>query len=335
MQRTLRTVAFVPGWIGIGVLAVLIPITPTLPTGIQYLPLGVSILVLGLPHGAVDHLAVARVRGNRPDWAAIIRVFALYTVVGIIYAITWFVVPALAFVLFILVTWFHWGQGDLFALVELEGAEHIHSVPQRIGTVLVRGGLPMVVPLLAFPEWYRMVATDIVGLFAPQRVRALEPVFRTDVRIALGIGFGSLILWTLAVGYVRSEAARSWRLDTAETLGLGAYFVLVSPVLAIGVYFCVWHSLRHIVRLMLLDDGSETALENGDVWTALGRFARDATPLTISAIVLLGGLAVGVPNPPTTVPEWVGLYLVFIAIVTLPHVIVVTVMDREQGVWSR
>ena len=57
-------------------------------------------------------------------------------------------------------------------------------------------------------------------------------------------------------------------------------------------------------------------------------------PLTAASLALLGGLALVVPNPPTTVPEWVGLYLVFIAVVTLPHVVVVTIMDREQSIWT-
>jgi len=51
-------------------------------------------------------------------------------------------------------------------------------------------------------------------------------------------------------------------------------------------------------------------------------------------IMFAVGLALLVPNPPETVPEWVGLYLVFIAVVTLPHVVVVTIMDGEQGVWA-
>jgi Brp/Blh family beta-carotene 15,15'-monooxygenase len=334
LEQSLRTVAFVPGWIGVGIFAAIAPIVPMLPTVVQYVPLAVSIILLGLPHGAVDHLAIARAEGEAADLAAMTRVFAIYTVVGMVYAISWFLAPAVAFVLFILVTWFHWGQGDLFALVKLENTDHIHSVPQRVGTVLVRGGLPMIVPLIAFPEWYKTVATDIIGLFAPDHVRVLEPAFRADVRLVLAIGFSTLIIWTLAVGYGRADTARSWRLDAAETVGLSVYFALVPPVLAIGVYFCVWHSLRHIVRLMLLDEETKVALETGEFCTGFTAFARDATPLTLGALVILGGLFIGVPNPPQTVPEWTGIYLVLIAIVTLPHVIVVTVMDRKQGVWT-
>jgi len=333
-RRTLRAVALAPGWIASAVVVLPAIVGLAIPARLQYVPLVVSAVVLGLPHGAVDHLAVARTRGERPDWRAIVRVVALYVAVGGAYALGWFLAPTAAFVLFIAVTWFHWGQGDLYALVAIADADHVRSLPQRAATVVVRGGLPMLVPLLAFPEWYRRVATDLVDLFAPGAVAAIEIAFQTDVRAALAVGYGTLVVATLAVGSLRATDRRPWRLDAAETLGLVAYFALVPPVLAIGVYFCLWHSLRHVARLLLVDDDAAAALGNRDPWTAFARFGRDALPLTVVSLALLAGLAAVVPNPPTTIPEWVALYLVFIAVVTLPHVVVVTIMDREQGVWA-
>ncbi|MDS0260652.1 Brp/Blh family beta-carotene 15,15'-dioxygenase [Haloarcula sp. S1CR25-12] len=333
-RRTLRPLVFSPGWAATVALVAIALVGLSLPPTLQYAPLVASALVLGLPHGAVDHLAVARARGRPPDRGAVARVVALYGVVGGAYAVGWFLGPAAAFALFILVTWFHWGQGDLYVLVALADADYLRSLPQRVGTVVVRGGLPMLVPLLAFPAWYRRVAETLVGRFAPEAVGALAWAFRPDVRLALGVGYGAVVAATLALGYVRADDRGPWRLDAAETLGLVAYFALVPPVLAIGVYFTLWHSLRHIARLLLVDDGAAAALRDREPTAALARFARDAFPLTAASLALLAGLAVVVPNPPATVPEWVGLYLVFIAVVTLPHVVVVTIMDWEQSVWA-
>ena len=333
-RETLRPLAFVPGWVGVVVAVVPFLAGIKLSPVLQYAPLVGSALVLGLPHGAVDHLAVARTRGRRPDLRAVARVVALYVAVGGAYAVGWFLAPAAAFALFILVTWFHWGQGDLYALVALADADHLRSPVQRLSTVVVRGGLPMLVPLLAFPEWYRRVAVTLVGRFAPGTTAALSPAFRPDVRLGLGLAYGALVVLTLGLGYVRATDRGPWRLDTVETAGLVAYFAVVPPVLAIGVYFCLWHSLRHIARLLLVDDAATAALRANESTAAFARFARDALPLTLVSLALLGGLALAVPNPPETVPEWVGLYLVFIAVVTFPHVVVVTIMDGEQGIWT-
>ncbi|MBX0322149.1 Brp/Blh family beta-carotene 15,15'-dioxygenase [Halomicroarcula sp. F13] len=333
-RETIRRTVFLPSWVASALLVVPFLGGLSVPPTLQYVPLVVSVLLLGLPHGAVDHLAVARTRGERPDWRAIARVFALYGFVGGAYAVGWFLAPAAAFVLFVAVTWFHWGQGDLYALRALADAGHLRSPLQRVATVVVRGGLPMLVPLLAFPGWYRRVAVDLVDLFAPGAVAAIEWAFRADVRATLAAGYGVLVVATLALGYARADDPTAWRLDAAETLGLVAYFAVVPPVLAIGVYFCLWHSLRHVARLLLVDDDAVAALRDRDPAAAFTQFARDALPLTVASLGLLAGLYVLVPNPPATVPEWVALYLVFIAVVTLPHVVVVTVMDREQGVWA-
>jgi Brp/Blh family beta-carotene 15,15'-monooxygenase len=333
-RETLRRVVLVPSWVASLVLAGLFLAGASLSPSLQYVPLVLSVVVFGLPHGAVDHLAVARAREQTPTWRAIARVVALYAVLGGAYAVLWFLAPAAAFVLFIALTWAHWGQGDLFSLVALADADHIRSTAQRVGTVVVRGGLPMLVPLLAFPAWYRRVATDLVGLFVPGATAALDVAFRTDARVALAAAYGTVLAATLAVGYARADDRGPWLVDAGETLGLVAYFALVPPVLAIGVYFCLWHSLRHVARLLLVDDRAGTALRNRNPTRALAVFARDATPLTLVSLALLAGLAVLVPTPPQTVPEWVGLYLVFIAVVTLPHVAVVSLMDVEQGIWT-
>ena len=332
-RETLVRVAFLPSWVVSALLALAVGAGLALPPTLQYVPLVVSVVLFGLPHGAVDHLAVARARGEAADLRAMGRVVALYAVLGGAYAALWFLAPAFSFALFVAITWFHWGQGDLYALVALAGADHLSTTAQRVATVAVRGGLPMLVPLVAFPEWYRAVALDLVGLFAPGAVSALAWAFRPDVRAALGLGYGLLVLATLVTGYGRATDRSAWALDAGETVGLVAYFALVPPVLAIGVYFCLWHSLRHVARLLLVDDDAAVALRDRDLAGALVRFARDAAPLTAVSLLLVGGLALAVPNPPATVPEWVGLYLVFIAVVTLPHVAVVTLMDRAEDVW--
>ncbi|MFC7019881.1 MULTISPECIES: Brp/Blh family beta-carotene 15,15'-dioxygenase [Haloarcula] len=333
-RETLRRVVFVPSWVVTLLLAALFLAGASLSPALQYAPLVLSVVVFGLPHGAVDHLAVARTRGVPPDVRAVARVFGLYVALGGAYAVLWFLAPAVAFVLFIALTWFHWGQGDLFSLVALADADHVRSGGQRVATVVVRGGLPMLVPLLAFPAWYRRVAGDLVGLFAPGASAALDVVFRPDVRAGLAVAYAAVLVATLAVGYARASDRAPWLLDAGETLGLVVYFALVPPVLAIGVYFCLWHSLRHVARLLAVDDRAATALRNRHPARALGRFARDAAPLTVASLALLAGLAVLVPDPPQTVPEWVALYLVFIAVVTLPHVVVVTLMDLEQDIWA-
>ncbi|MFB6300673.1 MAG: Brp/Blh family beta-carotene 15,15'-dioxygenase [Halobacteriales archaeon] len=332
IRRTLRRVILRPEWFLIAAVTVVFTVDIELPVVLRYGPLAASVVFFGLPHGAVDHLAVPRVRENRPTWQTFIGVGLLYLLLGGAYTVMWFLAPAIAFGLFILLTWFHWGQGDLYALAALADADYLDTVTTRWGTILVRGGLPMLVPLIGAPDRYRAVAELLVGLFTPGAAEALAWMFQPTVRLALGRGFAALVILSLVAGFRRAGGAtQAWRLDIGETGLLAIYFLVVPPVLAIGLYFCFWHSIRHIARLILLDDRAVTALRDRRILRALGRFGKDAAPLTAASILLLGGLALLVPNPRADIQGFVAIYLVLIAVLTLPHVVIVSVMDEEQG----
>jgi Brp/Blh family beta-carotene 15,15'-monooxygenase len=331
-RRTLRP-ALTVGWVGVTLAMLPGLLGIELSTTIRYAPLVASVVVVGLPHGAIDYVALPRAVSGRvtPRWLAVVG--GLYLMLGAAYALAWFAWPAGAAVGFLALTWFHWGQGDLYALVELADADHLGSPVRNAATLAVRGGLPMLVPLLGHPETYAAVAETFARPFGG-RVDLLA-VATPDVRLALGGAFAALTPLTLA-GTRRGATNRgAWRLDTGETLLLWVFFLVTPPVFALGVYFCLWHSVRHVARAATVDSAARDALAAGDLGRPLWRFARDAAPLTGAALVLLAGLWVVVPNRPATLASGTGLYLAFVAILTLPHVAVVSWMDAAQGIWRR
>ncbi|SEO69213.1 beta-carotene 15,15'-monooxygenase, Brp/Blh family [Halogranum amylolyticum] len=337
-QTVVRT-ALRPAWLLVAALAVGSLVGGTVPDSVQYVVLLATLAVLGLPHGAVDHLVVARLRGDSDSLARNLGVVSVvYLVVGGAYVLAWFVAPAASFVAFILLTWYHWGQGDLATLRSF-GEDHLQTRPQRLLTLLVRGGLPMLVPLLAFPAAYRTVAELVVSRFDPAAADALGWAFHPEVRLGLGTSFAVLVVGSLLLGGLRARNGtaatwRAWQVDAGETVLLAGYFAVVPPVLAIGVYFSVWHALRHVFRVAALDDSSALALDEGRPSAALWQFTLDAAPLSVASLVVLAGLFVAAPYAPTDVAGFSGLYLVFLAVLTLPHVVVATWADLRQGVWS-
>ena len=345
VRRSLVRLTLVPGWLLLGAVTLLGVLrlvgAPELsvPRSYQFLPLVASAAVLGLPHGAVDHLTPARARDRRATLRDMGAVGLLYAVVGGLYAVLWFLLPAAAFVLFILVTWLHWGQGEVHALGAVAAVDHLRTPAQRGLTALARGTLPMLVPLVAFPGEYRFVAEALIGLFGGS-LGALTAAFTATGRLVVAALVGILLVSTLAVGYLRADhgagasPSRGWLLDAGEVGLLVAFFALVEPILAIGLYFTCWHALRHVGRLLALDPEARDALAANNLGVALARFTRDATPLTLASLALLGVLAVLVPASPAGLAELVGLYLVLIAALTAPHVLVVTHLDHAQNVWT-
>lgn len=334
-RRRLTAAAFFPAWIAIGAVTLVYALGASVPQPYQWVPLAVSVVLLGLPHGAVDHLALPRLYDEQLTlrWAVVVT--GIYAVLGGFYALVWFVAPAIAFVLFILITLFHWGQGELYPLIELRQSNHLVVRPLRYATLVARGALPMLVPLVGFPDQYQFVAETLIGLYDQAAVTAVAPVFTDTARLWLAGGLVLLFGGVLAAGGIvaaRHDAMTPWLIDAGETLLLIVFFLSVPPILAIGIYFCFWHALRHITRLLAIDRGARDELQHGRLLTATWRFVRDAAPLTAVSIGLLGVLYLLSPGNITTPAEWIGLYLVLIAILTLPHVVVVSWMDYEQRI---
>ncbi|MGM0448319.1 MAG: Brp/Blh family beta-carotene 15,15'-dioxygenase [Methanobacteriota archaeon] len=322
-------------------LAALLPIgavTPLFPVEVGVATFALGTLVVGMAHGAVDHLVPLRAAPDVSLGRSIAVVSVVYAVLGGAVVAAFFAAPVAAFVGFIALTWLHWGQGDV-ATLAIAGVDHLPSSAERWLALVVRGGLPMGVPLLAHPEEYRLVAEWIVGLFlvdAGAAATAVDPLFVPAVRIGVGVGMAAATLASVGLGYRRVRSGRdsgSWRRDVGELAVLWAWFLLAAPVFAIGVYFAVWHALRHVGRLVLVDPEAASAASAGDAVGALARFGRDAAPLTLGGFLVVGAVGISVPAGVAAPGDLLAVSLVAIAAMTLPHVVVVAWLDRRQGVW--
>ncbi|GAA2748520.1 Brp/Blh family beta-carotene 15,15'-dioxygenase [Amnibacterium kyonggiense] len=290
------------------------------PEPVQVVPFAVSVLLFGLPHGALDHLVPARLDPGISRRRSIASVVLLYAVLGAATAAVWIVLPVAGFTLFILVTWFHWGQGDLWLDRALGDAP-----PSRTDaalTVLVRGALPMLGPLLLHAREYAAVLRGTTGLLGARSAPAGALLESPVIRLTAALVLVALITAHLVV---RRRAGGRPAPAVGEITVLAIFFLVVPPVLAVGLYFTFWHAVRHIVRLELLTDGGRAALQRGHLLRSFGRFLRDAAPLTACAVVLLAALALVLRSAD------LGTYLLLIAALTTPHTAVVTWMDRRRS----
>ncbi len=294
------------------------------PAWVLALPWLLSALALGLPHGAVDPVVPFVMRGERLRLGPVAAFSVAYLALGAVVLAAWWARPAAAAVGFLALTWAHWGQGDVYALRALGWDRHLAGPGQRAWAGVVRGALPMAVPLAAFPEVYAEVVGAMAAALRPDRAEAARDVVLAVPSGVVWAGLGVLVVgyvaWALAGVRRRPGAGRTLALDLAEVAGLAVFFAVVPPLWAVGVYFCLWHALRHLARLApLVAGGSARTL------------ALYALPGTVGAAVLIGLIFSGVLRQPLS---GVGAYLVGIAALTVPHVAVVAWMDRVQHVWT-
>lgn len=290
----------------------------------QFVPFLLGMVFLGLPHGALDHLAPLFLRHRRLTPHYLLRFVLGYVALVAAYLVFWHVLPGAALGVFLLFSWLHWGQGDAYYLETFEGRPTPKSLGERLMVWLVRGGLPIVLPALAFPLVFAQVAGGILGWYGAALALSLNGQWREAGLVGLA---------ALVVVYLwQSRRARPegfWR-DAGEVGLLLAYFALVPPVLAVGVYFCVWHSARHLARLMLLDDAQTVALSRGEVAKPTLRVAWQALPMTLGALAMLAMLFWWHGRAHVTAGAFVYLYLSLIAALTFPHFLLVLWMDREE-----
>lgn len=284
-------------------------------------PLLLSALFLGLPHGAIDHLVLLGLARRKLNLKNLLLVCGLYLGAVLAILFLWWWQPSVALVLFLLYTIYHWGKADLaFECLRRNGVASGATGTLAWAHLLLRGSLPIGLPFVAFPVETRSFIN-----------RCLEPFGQS---LDVGVFWQALLAGALAalliaeLFYCRMKGREGWTVGL-ETLGLLLFFVWVPPLLALGLYFCGWHGLRHVLRLLHYRAPGETDPVRHSPGRAFVRFSLRALPLTLLSLAMLYGirLLVGVDSD---LDGMIALYIVFISALTVPHLCVVEWMDRVE-----
>ncbi|MBC8103928.1 MAG: Brp/Blh family beta-carotene 15,15'-dioxygenase [Cytophagales bacterium] len=321
-----------PAWTAMGlILLATALLSPQMVARIAPYPFLFSLVFLGLPHGAWDHRVVAAAGGRHLSLRHLMAVCTIYLVLVALYGVLWLAAPTPAFVLFIVISWLHWGQGDA-AYLHLWSP--VPAGPPSWLTWLVRGGAPILLPVFRFPEEFARIASGVTGLFGPARAADwLPPPW---VR---GGGLLLLALLAAAYGILLFRAFRrgsgsdrtAAREDAAEVALLYLVFSVANPVLAVGIYFCVWHGLRHIGRLLLLDTRNRALCAEGRVAAAGTRFGGQCLPILLASLGLLAGAYGWAVRDSSGTPDGLFVYLALISCLTFPHFLLVCWLDFRQN----
>lgn len=290
---------------------------------VQWLPLVLSLVVFGVPHGAVDHLVPGRLVGRPLGNGALAGLLTAYVAIAGLGLVAWVVSPQLALAVFLTVTILHWGQGDLWFVLHCSGRARPRSALALGLFCAARGALPVVLPVLAFPGPALAAFARILDRFGGDVAGpgAVGEQFR-----AAGVGVLVALVAFAAAASVLDHAGRpgdGLAIDLAELCLLGVFFATVTPVFAVGLYLLAWHAPRHVVRLVAADPGGR----------GLRGFARDAAPCTAIALGGVGVLATTLAADPASGAALASVALPLIAALTVPHALVVAWMDHVQGVW--
>lgn len=246
--------------------------------------------LLGLPHGAVDHLALSWSRGREGTRPAVLVGYALAAVAAAAAALA---APGPALVVLLVLSVAHFAEGER-AFDRLRGGRGRLLPAVAVGLEVVS------VPLLLHPAAGRAVLDPV----DPGLLPALAPA-RT-----------ALLALTALVVLAALVAARRDARVAGELLVVTLLVLLAPPLVAFGAWFAGWHASRHLVRLAALQP-------SGDGTERLRRLARAALLPSLGALVGLAALVLvlgGVPG---------ALLLVLLAL-TVPHAAVVARLSAPR-----
>jgi beta-carotene 15,15'-dioxygenase len=324
LERPVGTVLLV-SWLAVCIVCGLQILFPQFIQNYALYSLVLGIVFLGLPHGALDHLVPLRMGfawGRKPVGIALYLL--AYMAIAALYFGLWLWQPLVAFAGFLLATVFHWGQGDVRFLEIFLNRGRSSKWGAGV-SILLRGSLPMVLPVLAFPE----TATSLYINAAKGLGLTPSPLDLSSPIIVMGLGSYMLILLGLYIFNAIHVSATPWalRMDIFEIALLTLLFCTVPAYMSVGIYFIAWHSLRHLARLIILKQSDADNLKQGLWQKPIKRLVLDLLPITLAAMSLLVGLYFWKAQHVGSLETFVALYLVLISALTKPHLVVVALMD--------
>ena len=259
-----------------------------------------SAIVLGVPHGACDPWVPGWVNQKPSRIPFLFWFFVLYLLLSFLYLLVWKAFPMAATVFFLLLTVWHWGTAD---------ASWLYPPGLRWLSFGLGRGLWVMLTPFAFhtPEAWR-----VVQLMAPN-AGSPPP--------------DSLFQWLLLLPLVLTVLSRPAWLEWGETFLLILLLAFTPPLVGVGTYFVAFHAWRHLLRLGEIRDRLAANAASSAWLRSLGRLLLFAVPLTIATLLLLPLLPRFLGLHPANQEEWVGSYLILLAVLTLPHAILVGWMD--------
>lgn len=255
-----------------------LPLMPHLSTEVQLLILSPIILILGVPHGALDIVFARQFVGIRSmvSWGlfSLAYVAAAALVVGF-----WWVAPGIFLAAFLLISVFHFSgdpEGETPALFRL-----------------LYGGSVILCPLVLHQAQVVEVFSYLAGM-------------NNAKIIVTGLHWASWP-WAVVIGFVAFASAKREPIRAVELVSVAALLTFAPPLMGFTFFFCGMHSARHMLRTRDYSyEGSLASLLRIASWpmlitlagVAIAWWFSDGSPIDmrIAQLLFVGLAALTVPH---------------------------------------
>ena len=265
--------------------------------GLSTPTLALLLLVLGIPHGAADHLIFQARHPELERRARQWRFFGFYLLLVLGYGLLWYALPLVAFLLFLGLSVHHFGQSYG------EGSP---------GSRLSWGLYVLLFPILLHYEAAQPIIERMIGRSLPIPATYL-----------LGC-CASLLLLNVVQPLLDLHRSCPNQQQTARRLLdlslLTALYLSTDLLLGFALFFLLWHSLPAAAAQW-------TYLRQRALVENFRAYVLQLLPLTLGALLSLGGLYLWVGQGDGVGVD-LGLVFILVSLITLPHAFLVDAVYR-------
>jgi Brp/Blh family beta-carotene 15,15'-monooxygenase len=271
--------------------------------------IAVIALLVGIPHGAIDHL-ITIPRESRNRFVVFILFYILLAIAAGFVISIWNLV---GFQLIVVISALHFGFGDAAYKNEWNESRGIakDSFLKLCAYALPAGFLPVILPL-----------TDTRALTALNRI---NPEI-ADWSGSLNQNLRNLTLVLALVGFLFLLVTKNFQ-SSIDLLLLITLSLMTPPLIAFAVYFGCWHALRHTARLVPKLPKATLFAHSGNSFKAFLSAVTPGLYAVMGTIFLAIGLMVFRPEYFDTGLLWT--VLVIIWALTIPHMLTTAKFDLQ------
>jgi Brp/Blh family beta-carotene 15,15'-monooxygenase len=272
----------------------------------------VLIVFIGIPHGANDHLLFFNLINKSVDKnnKKSILFFASYIGLIILYVCCWYLFPTFSLGLFILISIYHFGQSNLYI-------SPINSKFVKLISIFLSGSFVLLTPIFAHIE----TALPVIQSLSknPDILKISEDLGN---KLAILAGILMIIHWVILMlsKHINFKNGLQEILNVLLLFGLFYY----SPLwIGFAIYFTLWHSIPSI-------EDQINFFKTTRVNYNLGKYVREIFPFSLIALSGLL-LAFQFSGDYISVNQGLALLFSFIAVITLPHMIMMDLLYLRIG----
>ncbi|TWX73577.1 Brp/Blh family beta-carotene 15,15'-dioxygenase [Colwellia sp. C1TZA3] len=250
-----------------------------------------AVLLFGVPHGGLDGAVARRIGWSSSIHSWFIFHFA-YIVLAALVTLLWWLFPLTSLSVFLLISAIHFGASDIVDIGN-------DILPWAAHGGLVCIAIPSLQPTLVEPIFTILVGTDNASLL----MNCITSLFFPWLFCL--IGYCCFAYWQVKY--------RKYFINLLILLGL--VFIL-PPLISFSLYFCLWHSKGHMLRL----------------WHSLEVTERRRSAIEAVIYTLMSWLAAGFIfyfyQQPSSI-TLIKVTFIGLAALTLPHMLLVDYADRK------